>query len=83
MISVTVMAGVLSQLPGVGSMPVTIALVMMVTWAVVAGISPFTATVRVGAKLVDVSPVQLGLEWNGWYSVFVLVVLDIFLIALI
>ena len=83
MISVTVMAGVLSKLPGVESMPVTIALVMMVTWAVVAGISPFTATVRVGAKLIGVSPVQLGLAWNGWYSVFVLVVLDIFIIALI
>jgi hypothetical protein len=83
MISVTVMAGVLSQLPGVGSMPVTIALVMMVTWTIVIGISPFTAVMRVGAKLIDVSPVQLGLEWNGWFSVIVLVVLDVFIIALI
>ena len=83
MISVTVMAGVLSQLPGVESMPVTIALVMMVTWTIVIGISPFTAVMRVGAKLIDVSPVQLGLEWNGWFSVIVLVVLDVFIIALI
>ncbi|NQY86201.1 MAG: hypothetical protein HRT51_00405 [Colwellia sp.] len=83
MISVTVMAGVLSQLPVVGSMPVTIALVMMLTWAVVIGMSPFTASVRVGAKVIGVSPEQLGLEWNGWFSVIVLVVLDIFLVALI
>ncbi len=83
MISVTVMAGVLSKLPGVESMPVTIALVMMVTWTIVIGISPFTAVMRVGAKLIDVSPVQLGLEWNGWFSVIVLVVLDVFIIALI
>lgn len=83
MISVTVMAGVLSQLPVVGSMPVTIALVMMLTWAVVIGMSPFTSSVRVGSKIIGVSPKKLGLEWNGWFSVLVLVVLDIFLIAFI
>tara|TARA_B110000211_G_scaffold235026_1_gene308644 strand:+ start:16901 stop:18322 length:1422 start_codon:yes stop_codon:yes gene_type:complete len=83
MISVTVVAGILSQLPSVESIPVTIALVMMVTWTVVIGLSPFTSSIRLGSKLIDVSTLQLGLEWNGWYSLIVLVVLDFFIIAFV
>jgi hypothetical protein len=83
MISVTLMAGALSQLPSVAHMPVTIALVMMVTWAVVAGSSPSTTSVRISAKLTDISAFQMGLQWNGWYSVLVLLALDIFIIVLV
>jgi hypothetical protein len=83
MISVTLMAGALSQLPSVAHMPVTIALVMMVTWAVVAGSSPSTTSVRISAKLTDISAIQMGIQWNGLYSVLVLLALDIFIIVLV
>jgi len=83
MISVTLIAGALSQLPEVQNMPVTIALVMMVTWAVVIGISPTTTSVRIGAKISRISPYQMGFKWNGLYSVLVLLALDFFIIILL
>ncbi|MFT6953169.1 MAG: hypothetical protein ACJAY1_000261 [Glaciecola sp.] len=83
MISVTIIAGALSQLPGVENMPVTIALVMMVTWAVVIGSSPITTSVRIGAKLTGISPFQLGIKWNGLYSAVVLLVLDVYILMVL
>jgi hypothetical protein len=83
MISVTLIAGALSQLPGVENMPVTIALVMMVTWAVVIGSSPITTSVRIGAKLIAISPFQLGIKWNGLYSALVLLALDIVILIML
>jgi hypothetical protein len=83
MISVTLIAGALSQLPGVENMPVSIALVMMVTWAVVIGSCPTTTSVRIGAKITGISPLHMGLKWNGLYSVLVLLVLDCFIIVLV
>ncbi|MFT6690736.1 MAG: hypothetical protein ACJAXH_001250 [Colwellia sp.] len=83
MISITLMAGALAQLPGVENMPVTIALVMMVTWAVVAGSSPSTTSVRISAKITGVSPFQMGVKWNGLYSILVLLALDFFLLVLV
>jgi hypothetical protein len=82
-ISVTLIAGALSQLPVVANMPVTIALVMMVTWAVVIGSSPTTTSVRIGAKLTGISPFQLGIKWNGLYSTLVLVTLDIVILSML
>ncbi|TWX53727.1 hypothetical protein [Colwellia hornerae] len=83
MISVTLMAGALSQLPSVENMPVTLALVMMVTWAVVAGSSPSTTSVRINAKITRISPTQMGLQWNGLYSILVLLLLDFFVILMV
>jgi hypothetical protein len=83
MISVTLMAGALSQLPNVEHMPVTIALVMMMTWAVVAGSSPSTTSVRISARITEISPFQMGVKWNGLYSIIVLLALDIFLIIFV
>jgi hypothetical protein len=83
MISVTLTAGALSQLPGVENMPVTIALVMMITWAMVIGCSPTTASVRIGAKITGISPMQMGIKWNGLYSAIVLLALDLFLIVMV
>jgi hypothetical protein len=57
--------------------------VMMVTWAVVAGSSPSTTSVRISAKLTDISAIQMGIQWNGLYSVLVLLALDIFIIVLV
>jgi hypothetical protein len=83
MISVTLVAGALSQLPDVGNTPVTIALVMMVTWAVVIGSSPTTTSVRISAKIAGISPHQMGIKWNGLYSALVLIVLDIFILIFV
>jgi hypothetical protein len=83
MISVTLVAGALSQLPGVDNMPVTLALVMMVTWAVVIGSSPTTTSVRISAKITGISPFHMGIKWNGLYSALVLAALDIFIITFV
>lgn len=83
MISVTLVAGALSQLPSIENMPVTLALVMMVTWAVVIGSSPTTTSVRISAKIIGISPFNLGVKWNGLYSALVLLVLDTFIIILL
>jgi hypothetical protein len=83
MISVTLVAGALSQLPSLENMPVTIALVMMVTWAVVIGSSPTTTSVRISAKLTGISPFHMGIKWNGFYSAFVLLALDFYLIVML
>jgi hypothetical protein len=83
MISVTLVAGALSQLPSVENMPVTIALVMMVTWAVVIGSSPTTTSVRISAKITGISPFHMGIKWNGLYSALVLLALDLYLIVML
>jgi hypothetical protein len=83
MISVTLVAGALSQLPSVENMPVTIALVMMVTWAVVIGSSPTTTSVRISAKITGITPFHMGIKWNGLYSGLVLLVLDLYLIVML
>lgn len=83
MISVTLIAGALSQLPSVENIPVTIALVMMVTWAVVIGSSPTTTSVRISANITGISPFQMGIKWNGLYSALVLLALDLFIIVLV
>ncbi len=83
MISVTLVAGALSQLPNVGSSPITIALVMMVTWAVVIGSSPTTTSVRISAKITGISPLHMGMRWNGLYSLLVLITLDFFIFILV
>jgi hypothetical protein len=83
MISVTLVAGALSQLPNLENMPVTIALVMMVTWTVVIGSSPTTTSVRISAKLTEISPFHMGIKWNGLYSALVLLALDCYLIVML
>ena len=83
MISVTLVAGALSQLPSVENMPVTIALVMMVTWAVVIGSSPTTTSVRISANITGISPFHMGIKWNGLYSALVLLALDLYLIVML
>ena len=83
MISVTLVAGALSQLPSVENMPVTIALVMMVTWAVVIGSSPTTTSVRISANITGISPFHMGIKWNGFYSALVLLALDLYLIVML
>ena len=83
MISVTLVAGALSQLPSLENMPVTIALVMMVTWAVVIGSSPTTTSVRISAKITGISPFHMGIKWNGLYSTLVLVLLNLYLIVMV
>ena len=80
MISVTLVAGALAQLPMLETMPVNIALIMMVTWAVVIGSCPSTSSVRIGAKITGVTPLHLGIKWNGLYSVLILLALDIAII---
>ena len=83
MISVTLVAGALSQLPNLENIPVTIALVMMVTWTVVIGSSPTTTSVRISARLTGITPFQMGIRWNGFYSASMLLVLDLYLIVML
>jgi hypothetical protein len=57
--------------------------VMMVTWAVVIGSSPTTTSVRISAKITEMTPFHMGIRWNGLYSALVLLALDLYLIVML
>jgi hypothetical protein len=64
-------------------MPVTIALMMMVNWAVVIGSSSTTNSVRISAKITGITPFHMCIKWNSLYSGLVLLALDLYLIVML
>lgn len=76
-ITVTVMLGALQQLPDLTIAPQVQATVIAVTWAVFAGASPFTASLRFISSFSDTSPLRFGVVWNGWFSASVLAIMYI------
>lgn len=78
-ITVTVMLGALQQLPDLTIAPQIQATVIAVTWAVFAGASPFTASLRFISSFSDTSPLRFGVVWNGWFSASVLAIMYVIL----
>lgn len=74
-ISVTLMLGALQQIPGLTVSPLVQASVISITWAVFAGASPFTASLRFISSFSGISPLRFGVLWNGWFSVSVLAIM--------
>lgn len=74
-ITVTLMLGALQQMPDLGISPLAQASVIAITWAVFAGASPFTASLRFISSFSGVSPLRFGVQWNGWFSASVLAIM--------
>lgn len=74
-ITVTLMLGTLQQIPDLGISPLVQASVIAITWAVFAGASPFTASLRFISSFSGISPLRFGVLWNGWFSISVLAIM--------
>ncbi|GAA0688480.1 hypothetical protein GCM10009104_13350 [Marinobacterium maritimum] len=74
-ITVTLFLGTLQQLPDLTISPLVQASVISITWAVFAGVSPFTASLRLISQFSPVSPIRFGLQWNSFFSVSVLAIM--------
>lgn len=74
-ITVTLILGVLQQLPDLNIQPQVQASVIAITWAIFAGASPFTASLRFISGFSGISPLRFGIEWNGWFSASVLAIM--------
>lgn len=74
-ITVTLMLGALQQIPDLDISPLVQASVISITWAVFAGASPFTASLRFISSFSGTSPLRFGVLWNGWFSVSVLAIM--------
>lgn len=74
-ITVTLILGALQQIPDLNIQPQVQASVIAITWAVFAGASPFTASLRFISGFSGVSPLRFGIEWNGWFSTSVLAIM--------
>tara|TARA_R110002111_G_scaffold262175_1_gene337268 strand:- start:22012 stop:23286 length:1275 start_codon:yes stop_codon:yes gene_type:complete len=75
MITVTLILGVLQELPNLTISPTIQVAVISLTWAVFSGMSPFTAALRFISSFSNVSPVVFGLVWNGVFNLTVLLTL--------
>jgi hypothetical protein len=82
-ITVTLILGVLQELPDLSVSPTIQAVVITVTWAVFTGTSPFTASLRFLSIFSSVSPTEFGLKWNGIFGLSVLLALYIFLLIIL
>ena len=74
-ITVTLILGALQQIPDLSIQPQIQASVIAITWAVFAGASPFTASLRFISGFSGVSPLRFGIGWNGWFSASVLAIM--------
>ena len=74
-ITVTLILGALQQLPDLNIHPQVQASVIAITWAIFAGASPFTASLRFISGFSGVSPLRFGIVWNGWFSASVLAIM--------
>ena len=82
-ITVTLILGALQQIPNLGIQPQIQASVIAITWAVFAGASPFTASLRFISGFSGVSPLRFGIEWNGWFSTSVLAIMYVTLYVML
>lgn len=78
-ITVTLMLGALQQIPDLTVSPLVQASVISITWAVFAGASPFTASLRFISSFSDISPLRFGVVWNGWFNASVLAIMYLIL----
>lgn len=74
-ITVTIILGVLQQLPDLSVPPIVQVAVIAVTWGVFSGMSPMTAALRFISNFSNVSPAVFGLVWNGVFNLTILLAL--------
>lgn len=66
----------LVRLPNMDFNPALIALMITMTWGLVGGISPFSASVRLTARAVGHTATDVGLKWNMPFTLCALLLLD-------
>tara|TARA_R110001606_G_scaffold382415_2_gene544192 strand:- start:2140 stop:3441 length:1302 start_codon:yes stop_codon:yes gene_type:complete len=74
-LSVTLILGALQQIPDLNIPPLLQASVIAITWAIFAGTSPFTVSLRFISEFSGVSPLRFGIEWNRWFNISVLAIM--------
>lgn len=80
-ISVTILAGTLPNLAGLYISPVAVAVTMVSIWSIVVNVTPFSASVRLSARMIDEEPVRVGMRWNLAYGSLAMATLSIALLA--
>lgn len=71
-ISVSVSIEILARLSGFAFDPYALAFAGTTAWALSSGISPFGATIRLTARCIDRSVVDVGLKWNLPFTLYTL-----------
>lgn len=66
-VTVSLLMGVLSNLPGFYFVPMHLALMALTSWTLSVGISPLSAAVRITGRAIGEEPATLGLRWNRVY----------------
>ncbi|WP_380794088.1 hypothetical protein [Seohaeicola saemankumensis] len=67
-VTVSVLMGVLPNLPGLEFVPIHLALMALTGWTLSVGISPLSAAVRITSRAIEQEPAILGIRWNGIYA---------------
>jgi hypothetical protein len=71
-ISVSLAVETLATLPGLHISPYLIMLTCTMAWALVAGVSPFGAALRLACRCTQKSPFEVGPRWNRTFTLTVL-----------
>lgn len=75
-IGIMVLGHVLADLPAPRPPDVAIAAALTSGWACAVSASPFTAVVLIVARLANCSPMEVGLRWNGAFTLLLLATLS-------
>lgn len=67
-VTVSVLMGVLPNLPGLEFVPIHLALMALTGWTLSVGISPLSAAVRITGRAIGQEPASVGIRWNGIYA---------------
>ena len=73
----------LLRLPGLDFDPAIIAVTITVTWGIVGGTSPFSASVRLTARSVNQSANDVGFKWNLWFALCAVALLNVFVLLFV
>lgn len=79
-ISVTIIAATLPNLSALEIEPAIVGFMLVSVWTISVNIAPYAASVRVAARMIQADPPEIGIVWNGRYSLAVLCMLTIALV---
>ncbi|PYC47535.1 hypothetical protein DI396_08775 [Litorivita pollutaquae] len=78
-ISATIAIEILPNLPGLALSELGIAHMVMMSWAVIIGLSPFSTSVRMSARVIGREAAEIGLRWNLRFSLVAGALLSLYL----
>lgn len=79
-LAVTLIAPLIPDPAAMGVAPAAVVTAIAAGWAIGGASSPFTATVLLVGSFGNVSPLQVGLRWNGLYNLAVAVLLTLWVL---